>query len=135
MTDENKYSELAMEMNKALAAAKSNIQPNILGKAKDMQLEKEDYRMLGTSIFIEKHYAEREAARKSKNGNGSGDYSGPSTEAQQSFIGRLLGEREGASEAVAQFLDTNGGGSCMDLTSSLASSLIDTLKALPKRKK
>lgn len=130
MTDEleTEYMKLAQEMNIALAAAKSNIMPNILGKAKDMQLEKEDYRQLAVSLFIEKHYADRDAARS------NGKYDGPSTENQQNFLGILIGEKEGSQDIIASFLDANNKKLVKDLTSSEASSLIDTLKALPKRK-
>lgn len=124
-TEYNEYELLAMEMNKALAAAKAQINPYILGKAKDMQLEKEDYRMLGTSLFIEANYAKRKS-------NG-GDYSGPSTDNQQSFIARLIAEREGSKDIIDGFLDANDIKLVKDLTSSLASTLIDQLKALPKR--
>lgn len=124
MTEENVYEKLTLNMKEALAAAKKLIPPNILSSNKDMHLTREDYRMLGTSLFIEHNYSKRK--------NSNGDYSGPSTEAQQGFIARLIGERKGSSEATAQFLDTNEKKSCMDLTSSLASTLIDQLKALPK---
>ncbi len=125
MTDEleTEYVKLALEMNIALAAAKSNIMPNILGKAKDMQLEKEDYRMLGTSLFIEKHYASR---------NSNGKYEGPSSENQQKFVGILLGERKGAQDIVDGFLNANDKKLIKELSSSEISSLIDMLKPLPK---
>ncbi|MHA2022642.1 MAG: hypothetical protein ACTSWQ_03165 [Candidatus Thorarchaeota archaeon] len=120
------YVKLAQEMNIALVAAKSNILPNILGKAKDMQLEKEDYRQLGTSLFIEKHYASRRS-------NSKGDYEGEITENQEKFIGILLTEKKDSVDTLAGFLDANDKELVKDLTASEASSLIDTLKSLKKK--
>lgn len=139
---EGDYKRLAEELSMALAAVKKDIPPNVLGSNKTMLLTREDYRQLGTSLFIEHNISEREKERaKNKRGgyrgngqgNGTPKEDGPSTEKQQSYLARLIEEREDASDVVAGFLDANGMTSCEQLRSSQASKLIDQLKTLKKK--
>ena len=124
---QEEYDGYAKEMTMAIKAVRTYIPSDILGHGQDLRLNLEAYRTLAVSIFIEAH--------RSKNGDEKGDYAGPSTEKQQSFISILIEEKEGSEEVTAGFLDANGKQSCMELDSSQASSLIDTLKGLKKKEK
>ncbi|RLI55233.1 MAG: hypothetical protein DRP09_10485 [Candidatus Thorarchaeota archaeon] len=132
--DSEIYIKLARDLSAAMAAVKLEIPPNILGNYREMQLTREDYRQMGTSLFIERNYMRREEMQnKNQNGNGAAA-AGPSTEKQQGFIAKLIREKEGAEDVIASFLDANGKTSTMDLDSSQASALIDTLIGLKKRR-
>jgi len=128
MTEEliEEYRTLAREMKKALEAAAQEIPPGIFGNKAEYKLTREDYRQLGTSLFIEKHYA-------SRRNNSNGDYEGKITENQEKFIGILLTEKKDSVDILAGFLDANDKELVKDLTASEASSLIDTLKSLKKK--
>jgi len=121
MTDT--FEELAKQMEKALAAVKEHISPIILGK--HMRLEKEDYKTLGTSIFIEQNRQKN----RGKGKNDKKDRTGPPTDPQLGFIARLIEQKQDSHSVVDQFLKNNNAKLVGELNEGQASDLIDLLKA------
>lgn len=122
---EETYQQHALEIKKAMKAVREIIPQDIFGK--NMLLSAEDYRAIANGIVIQ-------ANKKGKGGNGQGNYEGKATEPQLKLILKIVNEVQDGQLIVAGFLDANGVKTIDELTSSLASSLIDTLKGSPKRK-
>ena len=120
--------DLAIKMEEALKAAKANIHPHCLGKS--MPLEKDDYKTLGTSIFIERQrQLQEESRQKNRKKNGKKDRTGPPTDPQLGFIARLIEQKQDSHNVVDQFLKNNNAKLVAELNEGQASDLIDLLKA------
>jgi hypothetical protein len=125
---EEKMEELANEMKAALKAARK-IPQDILHHSEEMQLTRDDYKTIATSLFIE--YNKQRYREEKKDGK----YEGPSSEKQQNFLGILATEKDGATEIISAYLDANGKKSMEELTATEATSLITQLKELPKKER
>ena len=125
MTTQEEYNAMAQEMKMALEAART-IPANVLcPKIANtyLLLKAEDYRAIASGLFIQANI-----------NSGNGRYEGPVSKDQIKFIKILGDEREEGAAVIIQFLNANRKDGLEDLTSSMASTLIDTLKELPKRK-
>jgi len=129
MATEEEYREIATELKKAFVVVRTEIPSDILGKAPELRLTAEQYQKLAVSMYMQAH------PRKYGNGSGEGKHSDPTTPDQQNYLAGLAMNRDGADGTIQSFLDANSKKSMEELDLSHASTLIDMLKALPKKER